>query len=231
MLSLSIFTEAGNMKKTVIIVAGGHGSRMNSDIPKQFIEIKGQPVLMHTIERFYAYDNDISIILVLPENQIDYWEKLCEGKDFSIPHQITKGGETRFHSVKNGLILAENTNLIAVHDGVRPFVNIETIARCFDAAERQQAVIPVVDSVDSLRKVTDSGNEACNRSQYKLVQTPQMFNAELLQKAYEQEYDAVFTDDASVVEKLGYCIYLVEGNRENIKITTAFDLKLAECLV
>ncbi|MDL2289879.1 2-C-methyl-D-erythritol 4-phosphate cytidylyltransferase [Paludibacteraceae bacterium OttesenSCG-928-F17] len=219
------------MKKTVIIVAGGQGSRMNSDIPKQFIEIKGQPVLMHTIERFSAYDNDISIILVLPENQIDYWEKLCKGKDFSIPHQITKGGETRFHSVKNGLILAENTDLIAVHDGVRPFVSIETIARCFDVAEKQQAVIPVVDSVDSLRKVTGSGNEACNRSQYKLVQTPQIFNAELLQKAYEQEYDAVFTDDASVVEKLGYSIHLVEGNRENIKITTAFDLKLAECLI
>lgn len=219
------------MTKTVIIVAGGQGSRMKTDIPKQFIEIEGEPILMRTIERFYEYDNRISIVVVLPENQIDYWKNLCKEKNFTIQHQVTHGGETRFHSVKNGLRLTSNSELIAVHDGARPFVSIETIERCFDVAEKQLAVIPVIDTVDSLRRVTDSGNMSCDRSQYKLVQTPQVFNAELLKKAYLQAYSATFTDDASVVEKLGQSIHLVEGNRENIKITTAFDLKLAECLV
>ena len=219
---------------TVIIVAGGKGERMQTDVPKQFLDMRKKnaarrkPVLMHTIEAFYSYDAHISIIVVLPLTQIDYWKGLCKKHRFKIPHQIVEGGETRFHSVQNGLSLAKTDSLIAVHDGVRPLVSGETIARCFENAEKHKAVVPVVDLVDSIRYVDKNENYACKRSKYKLVQTPQVFAGELLKKAYEQKFSPAFTDDASVVETLGAKIYLVDGNRENIKITTAIDLKLAE---
>lgn len=218
------------MTKTniAIIVAGGKGERMNVDIPKQFLEIHGKPILMYTLEVFYRFDATMKLILVLPEVQIDFWKELCVKYNFNIIHQIVSGGQTRFHSVKNGLEAVNVPSLVAVHDGVRPLVSIETIERCFEGAEKFNAAIPVIDLVDSIRQLTETGSQSLDRNVYKLVQTPQIFDAELLKKAYEQDFSPLFTDDASVVEALGIKIQLVEGNRENIKITTEFDLKIAE---
>ncbi len=217
--------------KVAMIVAGGKGERMNADIPKQFLEIHGKPILMHTLEVFRRYDAGIEIILVLPSVQIEFWKKLCKKHAFDIPHQIVAGGETRFHSVKNGLEVIHSQSLIGVHDGVRPLVSINTIKHCFDEAEKSGAAIPVIDLVESIRQITETGSQSVDRSAYKLVQTPQVFESELLKKAYEQEFSSLFTDDASVVETMGVKIQLVEGNRENIKITTEFDLKIAESLI
>ena len=222
--------ELGMRNKTVIIVAGGKGERMNADIPKQFLEINRKPILMHTIETFYRYDECVSIIVVLPLVQIESWKRLCKKYHFTISHQIVEGGETRFHSVKNGLNFADENSLIAVHDGVRPLVSNDTISRCFENVARFHAVVPVVDLVDSIRYSDEKENHACDRTKYKLVQTPQIFDGSLLKKAYKQDFSPAFTDDASVVEAIGTKIHLVEGNRENIKITTNFDLKLVEMM-
>lgn len=219
------------MTKTAIIVAGGKGARMNVDIPKQFLEIQGKPILMHTLEVFHRYDSEMKLILVLPSSQISFWKELCKKHAFTVSHLIVEGGETRFHSVKNGLNAVFGGGLVAVHDGVRPLVSVDTIARCFDAAEKYGAVVPVVDLVDSIRQVTETGSISVDRNLYKLVQTPQIFHADVLKKAYEQEFSSAFTDDASVVEVFGNKIYLVEGNKENIKITTEFDLKIAESIL
>ena len=219
------------MTKNAIIVAGGKGERMNADIPKQFLEIQGKPILMHTLEVFHRYDSEMKLILVLPSVQIDFWKELCKKHAFTVSHQIVEGGQTRFHSVKNGLNTFSAAGLVAVHDGVRPLVSLETISRCFDAAKKYEAVVPVVDLVDSIRQVNENGSISVDRNQYKLVQTPQIFHFDLLKKAYDQEFSQAFTDDASVVEVLGTKIYLVEGNRENIKITTEFDLKMAESIL
>ena len=218
------------MKKHIIIVAGGKGLRMGGDIPKQFLPVCGKPVLMRTLEAFRTYDPSIHIVLVLPVSQQAYWKELCRTYRFELPHDIADGGETRFHSVMNGLALVEGDGLVGVHDGVRPFVSQEVIARCYEEASRQKAVIPVVGVVETVRHLTDEGSETVPRDQYRLVQTPQVFDAALLRRAYQQEYTALFTDDASVVEALGEKVHLVEGNRENIKLTTPFDLKLAETL-
>ena len=218
------------MKKHIIIVAGGKGLRMGGDIPKQFLPVCGKPVLMRTLEAFHVYDASIHLILVLPVSQQAYWKQLCEEYQFNLAHGIADGGETRFHSVKNGLALIEEDGLVGVHDGVRPFVSQEVIARCYDEALSLKAVIPVVGVVETVRHLTDEGSETVPRDQYKLVQTPQVFDVALLRRAYEQTYTDMFTDDASVVEALGEKVYLVEGNRENIKLTTPFDLKLAELL-
>ena len=218
------------MKKHIIIVAGGKGLRMGGDIPKQFLPVCGKPVLMRTLEAFRTYDSSIHIVLVLPVSQQTYWKELCRTYRFELPHDIVDGGETRFHSVMNGLALVEGDGLVGVHDGVRPFVSQEVIARCYEEASRQKAVIPVVGVVETVRHLTDEGSETVPRDQYRLVQTPQVFDAALLRRAYQQEYTALFTDDASVVEALGEKVHLVEGNRENIKLTTPFDLKLAEIL-
>jgi 2-C-methyl-D-erythritol 4-phosphate cytidylyltransferase len=217
------------MKKHVIIVAGGKGMRMGSDIPKQFLPIGGYPVLMHTLEAFYTYNPSIHLILVLPISQQSYWRELCIKYHFSLPHDIADGGETRFHSVKNGLALVDE-GLVGVHDGVRPFVSQEVIVRCFDNAREKKAVIPVIGVVETVRHLTSYGSETVPRENYKLVQTPQVFDVLLLKRAYEQAYVDGFTDDASVVEAMGEQVFLVDGNRENIKITTPFDLKLAELL-
>ena len=221
------------MSKTniAIIVAGGKGERMNADIPKQFLEIQGKPILMHTLEVFNRFDAGMKLILVLPEVQIIFWKKLCEKHNFRLAHQIVIGGKTRFDSVKNGLKTVKFPATIAVHDGVRPLVNIETITRCFEAAKKYDTAIPVVDLVDSIRQLTENDSKSVDRNAYKLVQTPQVFDAELLKRAYKQDFSALFTDDASVVEALGIKIQLVEGNRENIKITTEFDLKMAESIM
>jgi 2-C-methyl-D-erythritol 4-phosphate cytidylyltransferase len=219
------------MNKIAIIVAGGKGERMNADVPKQFLEINGKPILMHTLEAFMNFDASLQLILVLPAAQIDFWETLCEAHDFSIPHQIVAGGQTRFHSVKNGLDVVKIPSLVAIHDGVRPLVSKDTIARCFDTAEKFGAAIPTMDSIESIRFVDANGSKSVDRTAYKMVQTPQVFDAELLKKAYEQEFSVLFTDDASVVEAMGVKVHLVEGNRENIKITTGFDLIVAERLL
>jgi len=232
--------------KIALVVAGGKGERMNTDIPKQFMEIQGKPVLMHTLEAFLRYDASVRLIVILPLAQITRWESLCKKHAFEMPHQIIAGGHTRFQSVKNGLDSIEMPALIAVHDGVRPLVSIETIARCFDTAEKFGIAIPVVDLVDSIRQITAEGSLSVDRTAYKLVQTPQVFDSRILKKAYEQSFSALFTDDASVVEALiaqpyeggekdeylsGIKIHLVEGNRENIKITTRVDLEMAEVLI
>lgn len=237
------------MKKYVIIVAGGKGLRMGSELPKQFLPIGNKPVLMHTLEVFRKYDENLQIILVLPKEQQDFWQQLCEEHHFSVEHTVANGGETRFHSVKNGLDEVQTPGLVGVHDGVRPFVSVEVIQRCYQLAEKQKAVIPVIDVVETLRHLTDGGkgsdlkneagsatesevkSETVNRNDYKLVQTPQVFDVVLLKQAYAQEFTPFFTDDASVVEAMGVPVHLAEGNRENIKITTPFDLKVGSVLL
>ena len=219
------------MCRTALIVAGGKGLRMGSELPKQFLPIGGKPVLMRTLEAFHRFDEKMQIILVLPREQQDFWRELCEEHGFDIKHLIADGGETRFHSVKNGLALVNGSGVVGIHDGVRPFVSQEVIARCFREAVVRKAVIPVIDVVETVRHLTESGSETVSRNDYKLVQTPQVFDADLLKRAYEQEFTPFFTDDASVVEAMGVPVYLVEGNRENIKITTPFDLKVASALL
>ena len=213
-------------KKAVIIVAGGKGLRMGGDIPKQFLVVNGKPILMHTIERFYEFDSSMQIIVVLPQSQQDYWSELCRQYGFALPFEVADGGAERFHSVKNGLAKVNpEATLVGVHDGVRPYVAVDVISRCYEAAATYGAAIPVMDVFETLRHLTpDGGSQTVPRSEYKLVQTPQVFQAELLNKAYQQEFTPAFTDDASVVEALGHTITLVEGNRENIKITTKADL-------
>ncbi|MBP3678803.1 MAG: 2-C-methyl-D-erythritol 4-phosphate cytidylyltransferase [Bacteroidaceae bacterium] len=219
------------MKKHIIIVAGGKGLRMGGEIPKQFLPIGGKPVLMRTIEAFHLYDNTIHVVLVLPVSQQAYWRELCKKYSFELPHEVADGGETRFHSVMNGLALVEGEGLVGVHDGVRPFVSQEVITRCYAEAGTKKAVIPVIGVVETVRRLEGTDSVTVPRDQYKLVQTPQVFDVALLQRAYQQKYTEMFTDDASVVEALGEKVFLVEGNRENIKLTTPFDLKLAEMLI
>lgn len=214
-----------------IIVAGGTGSRMQHSLPKQFIELAGRPILMHTIERFYTYNPDIRIVVVLPEDQLQVWRALCKQQKFHIFHMTVPGGKTRFGSVKNGLGHVHGEALVAVHDGVRPFVSAATIAAAFECAAGTGAAVVAVSPKDSIRELTETGSRAVPRDRYKLVQTPQCFKASMLRSAYEQPELAHFTDDASVVEQLGIGVTLVEGSYSNIKITTPEDLLLAEVLM
>ena len=221
------------MKRYVIIVAGGKGMRMGGDVPKQFRPIGGKPVLMRTIEAFRRVYDDIQVILVLPHDQQAYWARLCQEYDFGIPFLTADGGDSRFHSVRNGLALVpdEAEGLVGVHDGVRPFVSEDTIRRSYEAAWEQGAAIPVVPVVETVRQILPEGDSfTVDRDQFRLVQTPQVFTVGVLKKAYLQPYQREFTDDASVVEEMGHTIVLVEGNRGNIKLTTPDDLKLAEVL-
>ena len=221
------------MNKYIIIVAGGKGLRMGGEVPKQFLPIGGRPVLMRTMEAFYAFDAQIHIVLVLPVAQQAYWKELCEQYAFTLPYRLADGGETRFHSVKSGLdtIPTDEEALVGVHDGVRPFVSAEVIGRCYVEAARTVAVVPVIDVVETVRHLENDGRSTTvSRDEYELVQTPQVFSLDLLKKAYDQPYTPAFTDDASVVEALGHEVTLAEGNRENIKITTPFDLVVAEAL-
>ncbi|MCU4155141.1 2-C-methyl-D-erythritol 4-phosphate cytidylyltransferase [Carboxylicivirga sp. A043] len=219
------------MTNYAVIVAGGSGTRMGSSIPKQFLHINDLPVLMHTMNTFHNFDAHIKLILVLPESQIDYWQQLCKEYQFQVNHQIAKGGSTRFESVKNGLSLIKEPALIGVHDGVRPFVSPDTLKRCYHHAKALGNAIPVLDAFESIRQVDDECSKALDRSTIKLVQTPQVFHSDILLPAYNQKYTSLFTDDASVVEAYGKTIHLVAGNRENIKITTPFDLVLAEAFI
>lgn len=215
------------MHKSVIIVAGGSGKRMGSVVPKQFLELNGRPVLMWTMEKFYDYDPKISMILVLPLDQVSYWNRLCIQYDFHIKHELAFGGESRFHSVKSGFQLVEKGSITAIHDGVRPLVSLHTIARGFSEAEKNGNAIPFVNLNESVRKLKKKKSKALNRETIKIIQTPQIFNYEQLKSAYNQEYHNSFTDDATTVEKSGYRINLIEGNIENIKLTTPFDMKMA----
>ena len=216
----------------VIIVAGGKGLRMGSDIPKQFLPIGGKPVLMRTLERFREYSTELQIILVLPENQQDYWLQLCQQYHFGVKYQLSNGGQTRFHSVQNGLALVPDDadGVVGVHDGVRPFPSIDVIKNCYEAARTAKAVIPVIPVVETVRHLEGEGSVTVPRGDYRLVQTPQTFDIQLLKAANRQPYHDGFTDDASVVESYGHSITLVEGNRENIKITTPYDIVVAEAL-
>ena len=217
----------------VIIVAGGKGLRMGSDIPKQFLPIGGKPVLMRTLERFREYSPALQIILVLPKAQQEYWKELCEKHNFKVTYQLADGGETRFHSVQHGLALIPDDaeGVVGVHDGVRPFPSIDVISNCYETARTNKAVIPVIPVVETVRHLKGEVSETVPRNDYRLVQTPQTFDIQLLKAANRQPYNDGFTDDASVVEAYGFDITLVEGNRENIKITTPYDLKIAEVLI
>ena len=217
----------------IIIVAGGKGLRMGSDIPKQFLPIGGKPVLMRTLERFREYSKDIQIILVLPEAQQAYWHQLCQEYHFDVEYTLANGGQTRFHSVQNGLakVPDDAIGVVGVHDGVRPFPSNEVIRNCYTTAREKKAVIPVIPVVETVRHLEGEQSKTVPRDAYRLVQTPQTFDIQLLKAANRQPYNDGFTDDASVVEAFGYNITLVEGNRENIKITTPYDLKIAEVLI
>ena len=216
------------MQKSVIIVAGGSGMRMGSMIPKQFIELNMRPVLIRTIDKFYEYDPEMEIIVVLPLEMVPIWDRLCIEKNFTIKHKLAIGGDTRYHSVKSGLNEVTPGSLTAIHDGVRPMVSLETIRRCFDVAAEKGNAIPAILPPESIRALTGTGNRPIPREDVHLIQTPQVFQWDQLENAFEQEFTIEFTDDASVVESYGFRINLVEGNRENIKLTTPIDMKFAE---
>ncbi len=212
------------MLRSAIIVAGGSGTRMGGPIPKQFLLLKGKPLLCWTIEAFHRYDPALPIILVLPEQQITGWKNLCIGHQFHLPHTIVAGGAERFHSVRNGLAQVEHDGLVAVHDGVRPLVSETLIDRCFRAAEAHGAAIPVVPIASSVREVVGDASRALDRSKLRAVQTPQCFRVEVLRKAFDLPYDPAFTDEATLVERIGAQVHLVDGEERNIKVTTKEDL-------
>jgi 2-C-methyl-D-erythritol 4-phosphate cytidylyltransferase len=215
---------------SVVITAGGIGKRMGSLVPKQFIEVAGKPVLIHTLEKFYTFDPTAQLLITLPSEWRTYWEDLLIKFNCNIPHQIVDGGEERYHSIKNALKMCSG-KYVAIHDGVRPLVNEETLKRCFEAVKINGQVIPVVPLKESIRKITVDSSHSEDRSSFRLVQTPQCFLKEVLENAYQKEYHTKITDDAGLVEEAGYKIYLVAGNEENIKITTAFDLEIVNLLI
>lgn len=226
------------MEAALLIVAGGRGERMKADLPKQFIRLCGKPLLMHTLERLHNYMPSAPIILVLHPEDISPWNLLCETHSCRIPHRITAGGSSRYHSVKNGLSFIQDNldiqadTLIGIHDGARPLIDVETVNLVFEMAGRHGAAVPVVESRDSLRIQTDEGsNKALPRSRVVALQTPQVFRADLLLKAYKHPYQEIFTDDASVLENSGYDIHLCAGHIQNIKITYPMDILLAEILL
>ena len=219
------------MMKTVIIVAGGQGMRMGSDRPKQFLYLGEQPLVMHTMDVFRRYDREMNIILGLEKGYFSYWESVCAQLRFDIPHNVTPGGETRYHTVKNALQKVPEGSIVAIHDAVRPFVYKDTLDRCFEEARKTGAAIPCVDVPDTLREILPGSSRWIDRDKYRLVQTPQVFQYELLVKAYDQKYSESFTDDASVLENAGFPVSVVKGNYENRKITHPGDLVFAEALI
>lgn len=220
------------MNKAAILVAGGKGLRMGGPVAKQYLPIAGKPVLMHTLAVFFKIDPQIHLILVLPASDFEFWKSLCEANQFVIPHKLVAGGNTRFQSVRNGLeALPFSSGLVAIHDGVRPFVKPEVIENSFDEAENSGSAIAVVNLKDSIRKVTDDGNSTFQERQYfRLVQTPQTFQIEKIKKAFEVTELPQFTDDATVYEHQGWQVSLIQGNLENIKITTPEDMEYGEYL-
>lgn len=217
------------LTKAVIITAGGRGLRIGAPIPKQFIKLVDQPILALTIQKFYDYDPSMQIIVTLPEDEVERWVQIQREIHFAVEHEIVVGGPNRFQSVKNGLSKV-TADLVAVHDGVRPFVSEEVIDGCFYKAETAGSAIPVMSIIESIRQVDEGTSKSVNRSKFRKVQTPQVFRSKELQEAYEQEYNDEFTDDASVFEANGGTIHLVDGNVENLKITTPLDLKIAKLL-
>lgn len=218
------------MEKVAVIVAGGNGSRMNTALPKQFLLIKGKPILYYTINTFLQAYNDLAIILVLPEEYISAGQEIIDAFFDYSRIKITAGGATRFHSVQNGLKLITEESIIFVHDGVRCLLSTDLIERCYEAAMEFGSAIPVITSKDSVRIVTTEGNEPLDRNYIKLVQTPQTFHSKILLPAFTIDYKDKFTDEATVVEAFGLKVYLVEGEEDNIKITRPSDLALAESI-
>lgn len=220
-----------SMKKFAVIVAGGSGSRMNSNLPKQFLLLNGKPVLYYTIDTFLKSYPDLQIILVLPGDHIAAGQEIIDAFFNYDRIRITEGGRTRFHSVQKGLELITEESIIFVHDGVRCLLTQALIHRCFEGALELGSAIPVIDSKDSVRMITDNGNEALERSKIKLVQTPQTFHSKILLPAYKIDYKDKFTDEATVVEAFGLKVHLVVGEEENIKITRPVDLTVAEGMI
>ena len=219
-----------NSKEYALIVAGGKGTRIKSDKPKQFLPLNGMPVLMHTILAFYRYSQSIEVVLVLPQDQIALWHTLCVEHNFTKPATIQPGGESRFQSVKRGLEKMEE-GLVAIHDGVRPLVSEEIIAASFRLAAKNDSAVAAVPLKESIRIVEQDGTSALDRTRFKLIQTPQTFKVSLIRKAYDVEEDPTLTDDASVAERDGCHISLFDGSFDNIKITTAEDIVIAEALL
>jgi 2-C-methyl-D-erythritol 4-phosphate cytidylyltransferase len=215
----------------VIFVAGGTGTRMGSALPKQFLTLNNTPILIHTLRNFYAFNPFFEMVVVMHHDYISFWKELCSQFENVPAHTVVEGGEERFHSVKNGLnALSESVNSVAVHDAVRPLVSHETLARCFEALNENAAVVPAIPINDSIREVHGVENKSVDRSLFKRIQTPQCFHATFLKEAYNQPFSPLFTDDASVVEANGHSVFLVEGNLENIKITSPIDLIVGESL-
>lgn len=220
------------MKYYAIIVAGGKGNRMNQTLAKQFLELNGKPILMHTLEAFHQCELHPEILLVLSQDQHHFWEELCLSHNFNIPHQVIAGGQERFDSVKNGLKNIQEESIIAIHDAVRPLVTAELILASYQMAAEKGNAIAAIQPVDSVRiKKEGKDSEALNRTELYLIQTPQTFQSNQLKEAYLQPYRNEFTDDASVVEMAGIGINLLPGERSNIKITYAQDLDLAAFLI
>jgi 2-C-methyl-D-erythritol 4-phosphate cytidylyltransferase len=219
------------MKKYALIVAGGSGTRMKTSELKQFIPVAGKPLIMHTIECFTKYDPAIPVILVLPGSHHNHWKELCEISGFNTPHLLVEGGKTRFHSVQNGLSFIQDDGIVFIHDGVRPFVTPETLQRCYETALKTGNAIPVIPVAESIRQIEKTRNFTVNRDHFVLIQTPQTFRISLIKSAYSQDYSPEFTDDASVLEKAGETIHIVDGNRENIKITWPEDIRIASAFL
>jgi 2-C-methyl-D-erythritol 4-phosphate cytidylyltransferase len=232
-MELYFCTNSMHMNKAALLVAGGKGMRMGTSLSKQYLPLAGKPVLMHTLEKFFSADPSLLLILVLPKDDFDYWRSLCSIHHFELPHELVPGGESRFQSVKNGLMaLPFQEGLVAIHDGVRPFVSEKVIQNSFELAAEKGSAIPVVALKDSLRKVETSGESSFqDRTHFRLVQTPQTFQLKPLLQAFAVEELAIFTDDATVYEHQGWEISLMEGNSENIKLTTPEDLAFAEFLM
>lgn len=218
-------------KKIAIIVAAGSGSRMKSKLPKQFVEINGKPILRHTIEKFLSLSFPVEIIVVLSDEYKDYWKQYCRDNDFLKRYSMPSGGITRFHSVKNALNYVPNNSIVAIHDGVRPFVNADFLELLFSQAEACGAVAPVVPIVESIREISPQGSIPVDRSKFLAVQTPQVFKSEIIKSAYSQTYKTSFTDDITVVQEASYPITTIEGLRYNFKITTPEDMIIAKALL
>jgi len=221
------------MEKYALIVAGGSGSRMGTDIPKQFLSLGNAPILMHTVKRFFGFSEKVHIIVVLPEEQIERWKQLCKKNQFNIPHTIVAGGKTRFESVRNGLNSIGNKAeaLVAIHDGVRPFISKKMLENAYTSAEKLGNAVASVPLKESIRKIEKGTNSAVDRSMHRIMQTPQTFLLSKISPAFAVEESPLFTDDAAVAEANGVKINLIDGSYENIKITTPEDLALAEAII
>lgn len=218
-------------REHALIVAGGKGTRIKTKLPKQFLELNGKPILLHTIEAFFRYSEKLNIVLVLPEDDFETWRNICKKYKFDKPLTLQKGGETRFQSVRNGLDKMEGPGLVAIHDGVRPLVSEDIIGASFRLAAVHKTAVAAVRLKESIRMTDQDNTKAMDRSRFRLIQTPQTFDIAMIKQAYQIKEDASLTDDASVAEKSGLVISLFEGSYENIKITTQKDLIVAEALM